>query len=408
MALLLQLKKISPELRLFILATVLIGLGQNIYDTTFNNYINGKFTLTGFERSFLEIPRELPGFLVIFISAALWFLCSRRLAAVAMFLGATGVILVSYAAPTFTWISIWLFVYSLGTHIWLPLYSSIGMDLAEPGKDGTRLGQMNSLRNLASILASFIVMVGFRYLKFSFQVTFTFTAILLFAGAILLLKMPRQKQQAPRAFFTVHREYNLYYLLSILFGARKQIFITFAPWVLVTIFHQPTQVMASLFLAGGIIGIFFQPFLGRMIDSLGEKKVLEAEAVVLVLICVGYGFARFVLAEQPALYVTYACFLIDQALMSVNMARATYVKKIALRPEDIQPVLTFSVTIDHIFSIGIALIGGVIWNKLGYQYVFMIGVLIAIINFVAAGRIRIPAVIPTPRAKPGDIPVGND
>jgi predicted MFS family arabinose efflux permease len=145
-----------------------------------------------------------------------------------------------------------------------------------------------------------------------------------------------------------------------------------------------------------------------MIDALGEKKILEAEAVVLVLICVGYGFARFVLKEQPALYVTYACFLVDQALMSVNMARATYMKKIALKPDDVQPVLTFSVTIDHVFSIGIALIGGVIWNKFGYQYVFLIGVLIAIINFIAAGRIKIPAppaVIPENNAA---IPAGND
>ncbi len=77
--------------------------------------------------------------------------------------------------------------------------------------------------------------------------------------------------------------------------------------------------------------------------------------------------------------------------MSVNMARATYINKIALQPDDVQPALTFSVTIDHVFSIAIALIGGVIWNVFGYQYVFLIGVVLAIINFFAASRIKIPA-----------------
>jgi predicted MFS family arabinose efflux permease len=148
--------------------------------------------------------------------------------------------------------------------------------------------------------------------------------------------------------------------------------------------------MATLLMIGGIIGIFFQPLLGKMIDKLGEKIVLEAEAVLLVFVCLGYGFARFVLPEAAALTVTFICFLLDQVLISVNMARATYINKIALQPADVQPALTVSVTLDHIFSISVALIGGAIWNAFGYQYVFLIGVGIAIINFFAAKRIRIP------------------
>jgi predicted MFS family arabinose efflux permease len=148
--------------------------------------------------------------------------------------------------------------------------------------------------------------------------------------------------------------------------------------------------MATLLMVGGIIGIFFQPVLGKMIDSLGEKKVLQAEAILLVGVCLGYGFARFILPESTALVVTFICFLLDQVLMSVSMARATYINKIALKPDDVQPALTFSVTIDHVFSIGVALIGGVIWNVFGYQYVFLIGVVIAIINFFAASRIQLP------------------
>jgi hypothetical protein len=76
--------------------------------------------------------------------------------------------------------------------------------------------------------------------------------------------------------------------------------------------------------------------------------------------------------------------------MSVSMARSTYMKKIALQDSDIQPALSASITIDHLFSISVALIGGVIWNRFGFQYVFLFGVLIAVVNFFATLRIKIP------------------
>ena len=390
MTLLLHLRKIPRELKLFLFATIFMGMAFNIFDSTFNNFLDSNYVITGFQRSILEIPRELPGFLVVFISAVLWFLCSRRLAGIAMLLGAAGTILIGFLAPTYVMMTIWLFLYSLGQHVWLPLQSSIGMELAEKGQAGTRLGQLNSLKNLAAIFGSFIVFAGFRFFKFNFHTTFILTAALLLITSVLFFKMTPRPSGKPGTFLKVHKEYNLYYLLSILFGSRKQIFVTFAPWVLVTVFEQPTSTMATLLMVGGIIGIFFQPLLGKMIDNLGEKTVLEAEAILLALVCLGYGFARFVLPANAALIITFVCFLLDQVLMSVNMARATYINKIALTPEDVQPALTFSVTIDHVFSIAIALIGGWIWTAFGYQYVFLIGVGIAIINFFAAAKIRIP------------------
>ena len=76
--------------------------------------------------------------------------------------------------------------------------------------------------------------------------------------------------------------------------------------------------------------------------------------------------------------------------MSVNMARATYMRKIARTPEDVQPALTAAVSIDHIFSISVAVLGGIIWNQFGYQYVFLFGMAIALVNFFAASRIKMP------------------
>ncbi len=382
---------ISRELKLFLAASFILGMAYSVVDSTMNNFLNDRFTLSGFERSFLEFPRELPGFLVVFVSALLWFLCSRRLGAAAMLLGALGALLIGYVSTTYAVVVVCLFVYSLGQHLYIPISTTIGMELAHEGKTGTRLGQLNAVRNLAAIVGSFVVFLGFKFLGFNFHVTFTLTAVALAAAGVMFFAMKPDKTTRPKTFFKLHREYWLYYLMSVLFGSRKQLFITFGPWVIVNVFQQPTQIMATLVTIGGVIGILFQPLLGRAIDRFGERVVLACEAVLLVVVCAGYGFSKFLFPQDTAFLMICVFYLLDQMLFSVNMARSTYMKKIAIRPEDVQPALTASVTLDHLFSIIVALIGGAIWNAFGFQYVFLLGVFIAAANFVAALKIKIPS-----------------
>jgi predicted MFS family arabinose efflux permease len=385
-----QIKRSSRELVLFATATLVLGMAFSIVDATFNNFLNNKFELTGFQRSFLEFPRELPGFLVVFVSAALWFFCSRRLSMVAMIFSAAGAVLIGFVSSNYGMMLVWLFLYSMGNHLFMPLASTIGMELAHEGQDGRRLGQINSIRNFAVILGSFSVALGFKYLGFTFQHTFAISAVLLSVSAVLLYMMRPEPVIEKRGFLQLHKEYRLYYILNVLSGARKQLFITFAPWVLVSVLKQPTQIMATLYTIGGVIGILFQPVLGWAIDRFGERVVLALEAVILVFVCLGYGFAKFMFTADIAFLIVCVCFLIDQMIFSVSMARATYMKKIALQPDHIQPALTAAVTIDHVFSITAALVGGVIWNAFGFQYVFLLGVGIAIVNFFTALRVQLP------------------
>lgn len=385
-----RISRMSRELKLFAAASLIMGMAYSFIDVTLNNFLNDRFALTGFQRSFLEFPRETPGFLVVFVSALLWFLCNRRLGGFALLLGALGSLLIGFASPTYGIMVGWLFIYSMGQHLFIPISATIGMELAAEGKTGRRLGQLNAVRNLATIAGSFFVFLGFRYLSFTYQHTFALASIGLVIAALLLFSMQRQQPVRAGVYLKLHKEYRLYYLLATLYGSRKQIFFTFAPWVIVTVFHQPTQTLATLMTISGVIGILFQPVLGWATDKLGERFVLSAEAVLLVFVCFGYGFGELIFPKGVAFYVICACYLLDQMCMSVNMARSTYMKKIAMRPGDVQPALTTSVTIDHIFSIAIALIGGSIWSAFGYQYVFLLGMLIAALNFAAALRIRIP------------------
>ena len=385
-----RLGGMSRQLRLFILASFVMGVAYSIIDATLNNFLNDRFALSGFQRSFLEFPRELPGALVVFVTAVLWFLGTRRLGILAMLLGVAGTLLLGFASPTYAAVVMCLFVYSLGQHLFMPVSSTVGMELAHEGKTGARLGQLNAIRNFATICGSFIVYACFRLLGLTYNTTFVLSATGFLIAAVLLFAMQKQQQEPPRAYLKLRKEYRLYYLLSVLYGSRKQLFITFGPWVIVTVFNQPTTTMATLATIGGVIGILFQPLLGRAVDRLGERTVLVAEALLLMVVCAGYGFSRSLFPDATAFLLICIFYLLDQMLMSVNMARTTYMKKIALRPEDVQPALTASVTLDHMVSICIALLGGVIWNTFGFQYVFLLGVGIAALNFIAALRIRLP------------------
>lgn len=382
--------RMPRELKLFAATTLVMGIAYSIYDSVFNNFINERFALTGFQRSFLEFPRELPGLLCVFITASLWFLCSRRLGAFALILGVAGALMIVFISSTYAVMAFCLFIYSMGQHLFMPLASSIGMELAHEGQTGRRLGQLNAIRNLAAILGSFLVFLGFRFLGLTFQGSYVLTAIGLLVAAALMFSMKPDTVKKPQNFLSLHKEYRLFYILNVLTGSRKQIFITFAPWVIVTVFKQPTQTIATLLTIGGIIGILFQPVLGRAIDRFGERLVMQVEAVLLVVVCLGYGFSKFLFPEHTAFLFTCGFYLLDQMLFAVNMARSMYIKKIAKDDSHVQPALTAGVTIDHIFSISIALLGGMIWNVFGFQYVFLLGIIIAGLNFIAASRVRIP------------------
>lgn len=367
---------------------VVFGFSQSIVDATFNNFLNETFSISDFQRGFLELPRELPGLLVVFISAVLFFLCSRRLAALANLLCAFGILFIGIYSPSFSVMLIWLFIFSIGQHLFIPTNQSIGMELAQDGKTGRRLGQLSGIANMSTIIGSFAVLIGFKYCNLDFKISYIVASLGFLTVALLIFLMQKNKPLPAKTKFQLKKEYSLFYWLNILYGTRKQIFLTFAPWVLVTVFKQKTHVVATLLMIGGIIGIFFKPLLGRAIDRFGERFILTAEAVVLIFICFGYGFSNNIFPETTAMYIAFFCYVADQLLMSVSMARATYLQKIAVKPDDVNQTLTMGVTIDHAFSITVALLGGFIWIKWGYQYVFLLGMIIAVINAFSALRIR--------------------
>jgi len=382
--------RLPRDMKLYGAALCLMGFASAIVDAVFNNYLSETFAISSFQRAVLEFPREFPGVLTGFVSLWFCFLPGARLAAAAAAAAACGLVCIAFFSFSLPLLLCWLFIFSLGVHLFIPLSSSIGMDLAREGAAGRRLGQLGGLRNIAAILGAFFVLAGFRWLGFSFLKAFLFSAAAFTCAAAVFLGMSpggHRKPSSRPVLPKLHREYRLFYWLNVLYGTRKQLFLTFAPWVLVTVFRQPTQVLATLIMIGGLLGIALLPVIGRAIDRFGERTILSAEAVVLVPVCLAYGFAKDLFPAPAALAVTAACFVVDQLLMAVGMARATYMKKIALHPSHVAPGLALGVTIDHVFSLGIALASGLIWQKWGYRWVFLGGACIACCNFFSARKV---------------------
>lgn len=382
----------NKELMLFLAASAFLGITQSIDTSFFNNYLSDTFSLTVAQRTILEIPREMPGFLVVFVSGLLMFLGDIRIAVIANILAAIGMIFLGLFSPTFGVMMIWMTVYSMGLHLYMPVSNSIGMTLADKKSMGKVLGQINGLNTAAFLATSLITALIFRFVKVNYTVAFVIGGLAALIAGILIFKMVPNKKGVKTKKLFVKKEFSLFYILSIVNGARKQIFITFGPWVLIKIFNQGVSTFALLGFVTAFAGMFFKPYVGKLIDDKGERFVLACEAAILFIVCIGYALAETigisVNSINIALYITGICFIVDQLLTAAGMARATYVKKIAKNQEDISPTLSMGISMDHAVSMIIPFAGSIIWNSFGYQAVFVAGAFIAIINFVITRKIE--------------------
>lgn len=383
----------NKDLILFMLASSFIGISQSIDASVFNNFLSDVFQLTVSERTILEFPREFPGFMVVFVSGALLFLGDIRIASLANMLAAFGMFGLGHFVSDFYVMMMWMTVYSMGQHLFLPMSNSIGMNLAEDGNLGKVLGKINGLNTAAYLGTSIVTAFIFRYTKVNYSIAFTVGALGYIISCLLILFMTPHKPKTKVRKLFLRKEYKLFYWLNVLYGARKQIFLTFGPWVLIKVFSQGVSTFAVLgfFIAG--IGIVFKPFVGSMIDRKGEKFVLAAEAVALIIICTGYAFAenmsRALGITDAALLIICGCFVIDQILNATSIARATYLKKIAVSPEDVSPTLSMGISIDHAVSMVVPWLGSLVWNALSYKYVFILGAFIAVGNLIITRYISI-------------------
>jgi predicted MFS family arabinose efflux permease len=381
----------TKDLKRALFATLFFGAASGIFTATLNNYLAEIHHLGAEARGWLEFPRELPGFLIMFVAGAmLTIFRETQMAAAAMLLTALGAVGLGYLAPTHAALVVFIVIWSLGDHIIFAVEGPIGLKLAKGGKEGRRLGQFGGARNLGTILGVGVIFVLARTLGDRFSLFYAIAAGSALIAGLLYAGLDVGRGDVPSRRLVFKKKYRLFYVISALFGIRKQIFLAFGAWVLVEIHGVPVSTIALLYFIAATLGVILRPLLGEVVDWLGERAVLAADEILLLGICLTYAFAGEIFSGNGVLLALYGAYILDIILFALRVARTTYLKKIADDPSDITPTISMGITIDHAVAMTLPILSGYIWEAFGFQWVFILAGAIASVGFFVCLRIRTP------------------
>jgi MFS family permease len=284
-------------------------------------------------------------------------------------------------------------VYNMGTHLYMPMQGALSMSFAKEGKIGRRLGEIQSINTAMLILTAATLYILYRFMNIPFVISFTIGAIAMVLAGILFLFMTPRQSEIRNQRFVIKKKFKLFYVLCLVHGVRKQITFVFVPWLLITVYNQPATTITMLFFIVAVLNVFFRPWLGSIIDRIGERFVLVMEASLMFIACLGFAFSKLIFPESVALIIVSCCYVIDHISSGSGMARTTYVRRLTNDAGEVSATLALGITFDHVLAMSMPTFAGMLWAVnmgAGYVYVFIGGLLIAIVNIFLSNMIRIP------------------
>ncbi len=361
---------LSPT-TIFLIALTFTYIGSTLQTGVFNNFAAEELKIRADQLGIYESLRESPGIIAVFVIALLMFLKEQYLAALATLLMAAGYFFYSRITE---WHQLLLigFIGSLGLHIHLPVSNAIAIFLAKENKQGQMLGRVQRFNFVGQFISMAIIIILGK--KLSYRMAFVLSAISLLIASVCYLSLPKNLGYIEKPKIIVKKKYWVYYILTFLEGCRKQVFITFALFVLVKVYKMQIRYTAILMLFNAIMVIIFSPFIGYSIDRYGERRVLFISYFLVFFVFIGYAFFHNI-------WLLIACYTIDNILYLGSISLTSYIGKLVPKNE-LRPTLSMGVTMNHIAAVAMPIIGGILWEKLGYEVVFMIGAVIVIISLV--------------------------
>ena len=393
----------KKEIKIYFAILALTAFGLGLTNNVISNFFKDAYQVTAYQRGFLEFPRELPGLISVFVIAALSFLSDIRISIISQVLSVIGIIALGIYTPSFNIMIIYIFINSLGMHLFFTLQDSIGMELAEKDNIGKRLGQFKGFFTGVQMLASIFVFIGFKAGFMSFETPiktpFIIAGVLFFGVLVLLVMLDRivrvNHPHVKQSGYVFRKEYKYYYVLVILFGVQKQIMMVYGPWVLIELLSKKADTISILTVIGSFIGIFFIPAIGKWLDTYGVKKLMYVDALSFIGVYLVYGLLAMgyvngsIKTAGIGMLLAYAIFIIDRMSTQMGIVRTLYLRKIALKPSDVTPTLTLGQSMDHFVSIICAYLGGIIWVAWGPQYIFFLAAGFSLINLYVAYKIEV-------------------
>lgn len=396
-------RKMRREMVLFLIIVAAAAFGYGLSDSVYANYYKDAFNVTATQRAFIEFPRELPGLLCLFVITALSAYGMAKSNLVGQICSFAGLLALGLFTPSFGVMLVFLFINSMGTHLFLPLNDAIGMGIAEPDQLGKRIGQYASVKTAMGFAAGLLVFFGFRLGWFSFTTDIN-VLFLIGAGAFLVAvaasallvkeKVPALSvAQKKRNKIVFRKEYRYYYFVTMLNGVQKQIALVFGSWVIIDLLGKKADTMSLLMITVSFISIFFMRMLGHWIDRLGVKKMMYLDALTFIFVYIIYGLVVWGITGEwlPGagwpVFAIYGLFILDRLSMQIGVVKSVYLRSIAKTPEEIPSTLSTGTSLDHVVAILAAQISGVVWTLWGPQWVFFIAAFFSLGNLFVAWRI---------------------
>jgi MFS family permease len=367
------------------IATLAVGMAMAIQQNIVTNYFRDELSLEGSQFGYITAIREIPGFLLIFLTALFYKLSLPRLTALAFV-----VLTVGYAgfglSDSMWTVAPWVIISSMGYHTIHQTKFALWMSLTSEARSGRILGAYTALNNVGALLAMAVVMAVFYFDLISFRPMFVIAGAIALIGAFAVFGFPNLKDGekeeivAQREPLVLRRAYRYYYYLSLLDGGRQQIFFSFGLFVLVAEFGMSVFEISALLILVRLAGIFSSTWIGGMIDRHGENTVLS-------FVNFGYIFALAGYAFMQNVYLAASCYLVYSFIMPLSgMGAATYIRKVAVR-EEIAPSLAMGVTLQHAASIAVPISAGFILNYVGYQVPFLIACVFSCFTILVTRRL---------------------
>ncbi len=381
----------------FLTTLLLSGIAYGLYRGVQDNYLAQIAHISEFERGVVEFFREIPGLLVVLILAAMHRMSASKIFKVGTAIMLAGMVGLTIAATGKFVVVVFMVVFSFGEHIIMPVKSTITMDLANKESGGMALGISGSVGQLGNIVG-LVVVTGlfalFSHLAGEYDVVVPFKIILavsaaFMVGAVLVsLSLKESKQNPVYKRFYFAKKFTKFYMLEVFYGARKQVFLTFAPYALILHYGADTSLIAMLLAICAICGTIASPLIGKIIDKLGYKVVMVSDTLILVIVCFFYGFSHRIFPENIAFIVVCVNYVLDSIISLASMASNVYVRDIADSPEEVVATLSTGVSVNHVISIFIALVGGWIWANVGIEVLFSLSAVLGIANSAYAATIK--------------------
>nr|WP_308436246.1 MFS transporter [Thalassotalea marina] len=337
----------------------------SVWMALLNNFVVEKAHFTGKEIGILQSIREIPGFLAFTAIYLLLFLKEQTFAIIALGVTAFGVAITGYF-PNAMGLYITTIIMSIGFHYFETISQSLTLQWIDKQHTAHFMGKMLSAKAAASLLAFGSIWLLMEWFSWSYQATYT-----LFGGIALLLtifiamafkQFPVHAEQQKRLI--LRKRYWLFYALTFFSGARRQIFVVFAGFLMVEKFGYSVADISALFLINYVFNWFFAAKIGKMIGRIGERRILIIEYTGLALLFIAYGLA------ENATFAA-ALYVIDHMFFALAIAIKTYFQKIAA-PEDIAATAGVSFSINHIAAVVIPASLGLLW-LVNPSWVFYVG-----------------------------------